>query len=246
MSSTAARRVRLLTRALLLPAFLALLVSVAAATIARADTVPAADTTPDEVTAWLRDTAPSALAADAGAPSTVAADYKTATAQAEYGWSDGFLAGDNDPTPVSTTGRWLAAVSLNGEVVGGVVVQDNDGTVTMSSAVWDEKFGKALMGGAEVVWDPFVQGWFAIQDDQVWAVTDSASEYLAGTMTFTEIQPYVQQWNGTATETPTSADDDALPDTFPVAFTAVVMAGLLVVTGLVVFARRAEERHERD
>ena len=207
----------------------------------------AADSAPDAVTAWLRDHAPAALAADTDAPSSVSTDYKVGSAQPEYTWTDAFLAGEVAPTPVTATDRWLAPVSVGGEVLGGVVVQEeDDGTVTLVHAVWEEAFGKALMGAVELVWDESVRSWFALDDGQLWAVTEDARGYLAGTVELDSIQLYVQQWNGTAEQTAAPSGEDTLPDSFPVALTAVIMAALLAVTGLVVFARRAEERHERS
>lgn len=222
-------------------ACLALLgLAVLAPTAVRADVGPP----PPAVVDWLEaEGADAALTADASPiASEPRARVEIGAATPVHLWTDEFLAGVESAQPVRHSDRWVAPVALNGVAVGAIVVTvDPAGQVSEHALVWNEDLGDALLKiqGATFILDEENGGWFRLGGEILTPITASAKDLLAGSVDIATYQLLLQGRQGGSDESAVTTPESGTT-LLPVWIAAGLLAGVLGLVALVVWARRPE------
>lgn len=98
------------------------------------------------------------------------------------------------------------------------------------------------------IYDPVIEGWFILSDDQLSAVSATARAHLAGSAALIQVREAIQSWWGTAKVTPAPELPDTVTGSAPTAIwivlTALLGAGVVAALILVAVQRQAKAYEE--
>lgn len=201
---------------------------------------------PGTVEAWLEAEGPTAVATSETSflpvEDLVAAVIGGATSV--HVWSQDYAAGDTWEDAVVPSDEWVAPVLLEGAGVGAIVVAESDGSIVDHRLVWDPDLGADLAAfqATTFILDDASGGWFRLGGDILTPVTGEARDVLAGSIDIGAYQPFlVARLGGGGEEPAVPAEPGGMERLLPVAVAAGVLAGLLVIVGVVVWVRRPED-----
>ena len=205
---------------------------------------PAANATAlDELTNWLNTDGVGVVLASPGAPKVNPEAVALGRAIRTWTWSADYLAGDADADPVVSTDRWAASIAVQGEIMGGIVVDMSEGSENSPAVVWDVPFGQALTPNSmRIVHDRTLDAWFSLSEEAVRPLTPAAQEVLAGPLSVDLAQDFVRQWNGATDVATTSVQAPEPAEPNFVLVTALIMGGILTLLAVVVLLRKGDGR----
>ena len=196
---------------------------------------------PDDLTNWLATDAVSTVLASAGAPNALPEEVTLGSPVRTWTWSARYLSGESETDPVVSSDVWAARITVRSEIMGGIIVDMTEASSTPPAVVWSAQFGDAIApGGAQLVYDRTLRAWFTIRDGTVRPLTDEAHEVLAGPLGVDLAQEFVRQWNGVTDAASESQPIFAPHETNMVLIATLLMAGLLVLVGIVVLSRKGD------
>ena len=230
----------------------ALTLGILAAAVAPAAALAATSSeVPDDVTEWFRT---EGVLLGEEHEEWAEADLRVGAPRPVGAWTPEYLAGADTTAPVTSGEEWIAVLTRADEdaflPVGTVRVVMGDGEPREAAAAADLGLAQALADldpSLLAVYDPDLDGWFAMGEAKVWPLTEGARELLVGPVPITTLQLFLtgaQADDGDARDGAEAPPLGGNPTLLGMVLVAALGAGAVAI--VVRQLRRSDERIARE